>query len=140
MLDIESFVTGEMSTRMAPVPEGEYSAVIVDVKARTVGVDKDKTLLEIYWEIQDGAMEETLGRLPRSRQFIFLDVTDEGLLDLSSGKNRGLGRLREALGQDGPGLFWSPNMLVGQMAIVQVEHHEYHGDFFAEVKTIAAIS
>jgi len=141
MFDTDTFmnssVEGEMSTRMAPVPENEYPAQIVEVIANVVGMDKDKPVLDVQWEVLDPALEEEIGRVPRSRQRIFLDITDSGSLDLSKGKNTGLGRLREAVGQNNSGA-WSPNDLIGAQATVSITHRMWEGEVYDEVKRVAA--
>lgn len=59
---------------------------------------------------------------PSVRQTLWLDTTESGGLDFGKGKNVGLGRLREALGQNAPGKPWAPGMLVGGVAKVKVSH------------------
>lgn len=141
MFDTESFlsttVEGEMSTEFVPVPEGEYTAIIKDVKARQA---KSSHIMDVVWEIDDPEVREVTGmENPTVRQSIFLDMTESGSLDLGKGKNIALGRLREALGQNGPGA-WAPSMLLGQAAKVRVEHRIYEGKTFADVKAVASLT
>ena len=140
MFDTESFlnqqVEGEMSTEFTPVPEGEYTGIVKDVKARQA---KDSHLMDVVWEIDDEEARRVTGmEHPTVRQTIFLDLTDNGGLDLGKGKNIALGRLRDALNQNGPGA-WSPAMLLGQAAKVRVEHRLYEGRTFADVKGVAKL-
>lgn len=133
----ESFLhtetTGEMSTKVLPVPVGEYRATIVDVKGRTTG---DYTVMDVQWRVDDQDVCNELGRdVVRVKQSIFLDITPNGSLDLSSGKNIGLGRLRDAVGQNTPAP-WTPAMLIGQQAIVKVEHRINGEDTYDEVKKV----
>lgn len=134
-------VEGETSTRGLPVPEGEHQAVIVEdgIKVDS-GTSKDGNpyyYMDVNWEILNRPdIEEELGRKPRTRMRIFLDI-DDGKLDNSKGKNTGLGRLREAVGMNGPEPF-KPTDLIGQTATIMVSHREYEGNIFDEVRKVAA--
>ena len=140
MFDADSFmgttVDGEMSTEFVPVPEGEYNAVIDDVKVREA---KGSVIMDVLWSIDDASVSGVTGRDKNTvRQSIFLDMTDNGGLDLSQGRNIGLGKLRDALNQNGPGA-WSPSMLTGNVAKVRVAHRIYEGTTYADVKGVAAL-
>lgn len=122
--DPEAFLgtdtSDEMSTVVLPIPEGEYNATIDSVKARLAG---DKPVFKVIWNIDDadGKVAKATGRDKNTvRQSIWLDVNDNGSLDTGTGKNVGLGRLREAVGQNKAGKPWNPNMLVGQVAKILV--------------------
>ena len=56
---------------------------------------------------------------------------------MGKNKNVQLGKLREALGQNGPGA-WSFGMLEGASGIVRIEHREWNDSVFADVKGVAA--
>ena len=137
MFDPDSFmsaqVEGEMSTDFTPIPEGEFTAVISDVKARQA---KSSTIMDVSWQIDDAEVAAITGRDTNTvRQSVFLDMTESGGLDFAKGANVSLGRLREALGQNLPGV-WSPSMLIGQAARVKVEHRMWEGNTFADVKRV----
>lgn len=126
-----------MSTDFTPVPEGEYNAVISKIDARQT--NSGKALLDVTWQIDDQQVREVTGMdNPTCRQTIWLDVTDSGALDVGKGRNIGLGRLREALGQNGPGA-WAPSMMVGNVARVMVSHRFYEGSTFADVKKVSKL-
>jgi len=131
---------GEMSTEFTPVPVGEYSAVVKKVGTRSGSSEKgDWAVLDVTWAIDDATVSEVTGMdSPSVRQSIFLDITDNGGLDLGKGKNINLGRLREALSQN-TGAAWSPSMLEGNVATVLVDHRQYEGRTFADVKSVSAI-
>lgn len=130
-------VTEDLSTDYVPVPEGEFPAVIKEVKAR---VAKTSTILDVTWSIDDQSARDATGMEdPTVRQSIFLDISDSGNLDLGRGKNVQLGRLREALDQNRPGMAWTPNMLTGQVALVLVSHREWEGRTYADIKSVAAV-
>ena len=59
---------------------------------------------------------------PTVRQTIWLDLTESGSLDFGKGRNVGLGRLRDALGQNETGKPWQPGMMVGGVAKIKVTH------------------
>jgi hypothetical protein len=113
-------VDGAMSTRLTPVPIGEYTAIIEKVTARPTN-EKGSTPCDIIYDLQDDALKLQMGR-PKitSRGNVWLDITPSGGLDNGEGKNTGLGRVREACGQNDPSKPWSPSMLIGQMVRVKV--------------------
>lgn len=146
MFDEDAFMSstseGEMSTEFTPVPVGEYSAVVKKVGTRSGEGEGEKgswAMLDVTWAIDDAGVTEITGMdNPSVRQSIFLDITESGGLDYGKGKNIGLGRLREALGQN-TGAAWSPSMLEGNVATVLVDHRLYEGRTFADVKNVSAI-
>lgn len=128
------------STTYVPVPEGEYQALLKEVKAAVVG--DSKPVLNVTWAIDDQAVRDETGLPePTVRQTIWLDLTPQGGLDMGKGKNVSLGKLREALGQNEPGRPWSPGMLCGQVAIVKIGHRTGRepGEIFADVKAVSAL-
>jgi len=113
-------IKGEIDTRIIPVPEGEWNAQVDNIKFRQL--DDGRVIMDVFWEIlEDSVKETTNNSKPTCRQSVFLDMTDEGSLDLSKGKNRQLGLLRSAVGQN-TGKPWAPSMLIGQIAKVRVVH------------------
>lgn len=128
-------ITEANDTRFPNVPEGEYTAVLDKVEARQHDKDgKTSTILDVTWSIDDeGAKAATGLARPTVRQSIFLDMTPNGGLDMSPGKNVKLGKLREALGMNTPGKPWAPSMLIGSVARVLVRHKD-------EYANIAAVS
>lgn len=130
-------------SKYIPVPAMEYPAAsVADIKVRTNIGDEQRTVMDITWEILDDTARQVTGmEHPSARQGIFLDLTPEGALDMGKGKNVALGRLREALKQNGPQP-WSPMMMKGGMARVVVEHvpsKKGDGDIFANVTRVSAI-
>lgn len=109
------------ATTYTPVPEGEFNASIKTIKPRVL--TDGRAVLDITWTVDDEtARQETGMAEPSVRQTLWLDTTESGGLDFGKGKNVGLGRLREALGQNQAGKPWAPGMLVGQVATVKVSH------------------
>jgi hypothetical protein len=124
--DADAFMTATidepMSTNLAGVPEGEYVAMVGDFDStafktisttnRNTGEQVDRPVLEIPFLIQDEALKAKLGREQIShRETYWLDMTPDGRLDTSQDKNVRLGQLRNCLGQNAPGVPWSPSML-----------------------------
>lgn len=152
--DAEKFmqtnVTGPTSTAVLICPEGEYRAVVDDgdkaIVARTFpGKDgkADSHQASVLFSILDEGAKAAVKRDKCLVPFnIWLDVTSSGDLDMSEGRNVGLGRLRAALGQnDGA---WNPPMMKGKGPVmVKVSHRADQKDpsiKYAEVTRVSAIS
>lgn len=116
-LFVQATVEGELSTQYIPIPEGEFTGVVKEIKGRLA---KESAILDVYWVVDDASVREITGmEEPTVRQSIFLDITENGTLDLGTGRNVQLGRLRAALGQN-TGSSWSPNNMVGQVAMLTI--------------------
>lgn len=138
---LDASITEANDTKIIPVPMGEYLAVIEKIAPRQ-WQSKDGTqsgiALDIVWIIEDQDVKDFLGRDNVTvKQGIILDMLPSGGLDMSKGKNVGLGRLREAVGQNKPGQAFSFQNLPGLMAKVTVKHRLVEEDTFAEVKAVA---
>lgn len=131
--------TGALDTKLIAVPEGDWPGVAGKLEAGVT--PKGQAKLDITWEINDPQVEAITGRDKNSvRQTVWLDLTDHGTLDMSPGKNVGLGRLREALGQNDPAKPWNPGMIAGQVAMLSIKQRmDDEGNVFADVKKVAAI-
>ena len=109
------------ATTYTPVPEGEHQASIKTIKPRVL--TDGRAVLDVTWVVDsEEARNETGMAEPTVRQTLWLDTTESGGLDFGKGKNVGLGRLRDALGQNVSGKPWAPGMLIGGVAIVKVGH------------------
>lgn len=150
MFDPNSFlqdtVTGANDTKYIPVPQGEYPAIIKSVAARQMD-KKDKpgekmTVADVVYEIDDATVKEVTGLdNPTVRQSLFLDLTPQGKLDMSKGKNINLGKLREALGLNDPNKPFSFGDLPGRAAIISVEHTpgKNEGEVYANVGKVGKL-
>ena len=137
-------IEGQNDTKIIPVPAGEYTAMIEEVKVRQWQSKADPLksglTLDVQWLIDDASVKELLGRDKVTvKQGIMLDLTDAGGLDMGQGRNIGLGRLREALDLNQPGRPFSFTMLTGRVAKVNVSHRIADDNIFAEVKQVARI-
>jgi hypothetical protein len=98
-----------MTAFREPIPAGEYTALIDDVNPRRVtyrdgprGVHG--TVLDVTFNLQDPELKARLGQEALSvRHGIFIDMTPDGAVDMSEGRNVELGQLRDALGMTGKG-------------------------------------
>lgn len=140
---LDSSVSGVNDTKLIPVPIGEYQAFIDKVIPRQ-WQSKDGTqsgiALDVFWSIEDQDVKAYCGRDSITvKQGIMLDFTTDGKLDMSKGKNIGLGRLREGVNLNSASQAFSFNQLPGQFAKVSVTHRLVDEDTFAEVKAVAKI-
>lgn len=139
----------EGSTFVTPIPVGEFRAIVDrDVAFREEEIKKGARagekmyLCDILWRIEDEDVEKQIGRKAIARQSCFVDIKD-GQLDFSEGKNVQLNRVRDAVGQNKPGQPWSPRMLTGQMAMIQVTQRPDENDprtIYNDVKRVGSLS
>lgn len=133
-------LTEAFDTTFVPVPENEdgYVAVITKYELKA---PKSSVILDITWEIDDAGVTAVTGREKNSvRQSIFLDMTDHGTLDAGKGKNVGLGKLREALGQNQKGKPWSFGSLVGACGRIFVKQRVMDdGNVNVDVKKVMGL-
>lgn len=117
---LNSTVSGANDTKITPVPEGEYAAIVDEIMPRR-SKDGNSTMIDVKWKIMDSSLSASIGRDNISvRQTVFLDMTPNGTLDMGKGKNVQLGKLREAVGLNDPMKPFSPSMLRGMTAKVRV--------------------
>lgn len=120
---LNSTTQGAMATVVLVCPEGEYRAFVDDgdkaIQVRSFkGKDgkPDSHQVQVLWAITgDQPPNQFLKRekvlVP---QTVWLDVDENGDLDMSEGKNVGLGRLRRALNQNEASQAWNPLMMKGK--------------------------
>lgn len=145
--DPQAFISASISssndTKVIPVPVGDYHGVIEKIAPRQwQSKDGSQTgiALDVFWLVEDAGVKEFLGRdTVTVRQGIMLDTTPSGGLDVSKGKNIGLGRLREAVGKNQDGQPFSFEMLPGLSARISVTHRIAGEDTFAEVKSVSRL-
>lgn len=142
MFDPDNFLNQETneetSTEYTPIPEGEYQAVVDEVKGRQTD---DYTVLDVTWRLDKPEDEDAHGKTVR--QSIFLDLTESGGIAGGKGKNVQLGRLRAAVNQNQPGQNWAPSHLLGQVALVSVKNvpsKKDDGAIYSNIKGVAALS
>lgn len=138
-------VTDSNSTKLEPVPEGEYIAIIESVKVRQWAKKDDPSVsgltLDLVWNIDDQDLKARLDRQKVTvRQGVMLDLQENGGLDMGKGKNVTLGRLREAVGLNTPGQPFAFSMLVGRPAKVVVKQRIDGENIYDEVKGTAPVA
>jgi hypothetical protein len=106
-----------LSTQIVPCPEGAFTAFVDDAASdvtewfREVNWNDKKTgqprtaiSLRIPFSVKDDGVRQRVGRENVIVNYdIFLDLTSDGKIDESDGRNVKLGQLYEALGMNGPG-------------------------------------
>jgi hypothetical protein len=144
MFDPKAFldtpVEGANSTKIEPVPEGTYTALIQDVKAepwQSKDGSKSGGKITMQMVIDDAELSKKLDRERISIKYdIMLDLTESGGLDLGKGKNVRLGRLREAVGLNVPGKPFAFQMLEGQLVKAMVSQRIDGDDIYNDIKTV----
>lgn len=115
-----------METEYSLVPAGEYTGLIDKLEVREFpSRSEEGTMfrrLDVTWRVQQPENEEVHNQ--PVRQSMMLDM-DGNALAIGKNKNLTLGRIRSAVGQNVEGEPWFPNMLIGQTAIIKVEHRSY---------------
>lgn len=145
--DPESFlqrITNQQgSTEFVAVPEGYYRAAIADLKMDVASTkDGDRNTMIATWSIDDldGELEKMTGRSRNTvRQTFWLDLTEEGQLNMAKGRNPRLNLVREALGQNVAGRDWNPLQMLGVPADIEVTHSISDGRTFANVRQVLPV-
>lgn len=130
-------VEQELETEFTPIPERDYPALVKEVKPSVTPNGSPK--MDIHWIIDDQSVRDLLGHdEPIAKQNVWLDFNAAGALEFGKNKNIGLGKLREALGQN-DGKPWKPTDLLGKVATVSVKHRlGEEGGIFAYVSAVRA--
>ena len=131
-------VEQELETEFTPIPEKDYPALVKEIKPSVTPNGSPK--MDVFWIIDDQEVRTLLGHdEPMAKQNIWLDFhPTTGALEFGKNKNIGLGRLRDALGQN-TGKPWKPSDLLGQVATVSIKHRlGEEGGIFAYVSGVRA--
>lgn len=145
--DAETFLNVEtdaaIDTKIIPIPMGEHLSQIEAVKPKKVTTkDGERIVLDVIWSITSEEAKKATGiDKPTVRQGVFIDLNDNGAIDMTKGKNRQLGLIREATGQNKDGKPWKPSDLVGQMATLVITHNPDENDpdiIYSNVKKVLA--
>lgn len=131
-------------TESTPIPEGDYQGIIDSQAITGITLNRGERagqvvpILRVTYELD--VPEEVKKELNRdkvlARQDIWLDVTENGSLSFGPNTNLGLGRLRDAVGLNKPGVPFSFGMLEGQGPVmVHISHrHTDDGRTFEQVR------
>lgn len=111
------------------------------------GTTRPWMLINVPFRLKDTVNPESPvnGRICRMTIFLDLVTNPDGSVTLDFGpeRNIGLGRLREAVGQNQAGEAWSIHNLAGQSCQVEVAHEasrKEEGRFYANVVKVAPLS
>lgn len=137
---------GQGDTRRLQLEEKEYPAIIVgpwgeDRKTHLRTTDKGHLILDVVWQPDDPEQKSKLKieKLPTLRQSIFLDLTDNGALDMGPFKNPDLNRLREVFGLNAPGQKWSFTDFIGRVATIKLENRPNKDDPANPYQNVTAV-
>ena len=137
---LDATVNEANSTEIINLDEGEYTAQAGEVEIvswQSKDGSKNGLKLVVPWEVlDDAAKAKTKRNKIVVRQDVMLDLTDNGTLDMSEGKNTNLGRLRDAVGLNRKGEPFNMRMLAGRTAKIRVGLREYEGRRFEEVRGV----
>lgn len=143
MFDPEAFLDvtlSEPTEKREVLPVGEYTGVLGEAKSRawTGKADSSKSgiALDIPISIDVPADLQASKGLPATltlKDSIMLDLTENGLVDNSKGKNNRLRMYREAVNMNNAGDVFSPRKLQGQVVTVRVSHEVYNDNLVERV-------
>ncbi len=139
---LEATTTEKGSTEVLLPPErDDYTTQIEEVTARVVSTKNgDRLIFDVLHRIVSPDISDIVRRDESFvRQSIWVDLTEDGNLDMRPGANVALNRLRAAVGQNTAGKPWSPKDLIGQVVPrVRVAHRRDGDRTFADVVAVAA--
>lgn len=133
------------STTITPCPVGEWVGRIDKVDFRqSQGVKNPSetyTFCDLTYEVDNDEVRKACDRDKVTvRQSIIVDVTPDGKgLDMAKGKNVGLNRVRDAVGQNIAGQPWAPSMLEGKVLKVKVKHRADPNDSSIQYAEVASV-
>jgi hypothetical protein len=131
------------STESTPIPVGEWPFTISksEISSWQSKADPTKAGLKctLILETDDPAISGVTGRPKNTVRYeMMLDLTAEGGLDFGKGMNVNLGRAREAVGLNKPGVPFAFDMFVGRPVKGQIKHEEYQGRLIPKCTAVAA--
>ena len=148
VFDPDSFLHTEidsaLETSIIPIPEGEHLGMIDEVTADTIKTQNGPApVMYVHWHIISEEVKEATGLdKPMIRQIHWLRIDDNGQLEFGTGKNIGIGAIRDALGQNVDGEPWSPSRLVGEGPCMLKVGHRYNKETgegpYADVRRVSA--
>ncbi len=138
--------------RRPPVPNTQdYVSIIQSVDART-WQSKDK-YDEVTGQLKSGLVFDVVHQidLPEAVQAIvgikqltlkdgiMVDLTRDGAIDESIGKNNRLRQYREALDMNKPGEVFRPRQMVSKLVKVRLRYEEYQGQMMEKVGSLSRV-
>lgn len=133
--------TEQVSERRPPLPVGEYQAIIGEVEAKPWSKDDGSSGMRLILPIKivvPPAQAESLGYSELTlRDGGPVDLTPNGSVDYSKGKNNKIRAYRDATDLNKSGERFNLRMLTGRMVKVVVQHELYEGNLQERVKGVA---
>ena len=150
--DPQSFLDAQISeptVKRPPIPAGDYTAVIGEIKARVWQGRKDPTMSGIAWDVPlaieiPAAVQAALGvefkdGILTKTDSIMIDTTPQGTIDNSVGKNGQLRRYRDACDMNKSGDVFSARKMQGIPVLVKIKHGEWNGEVTEEIAGVAKL-
>jgi len=151
--DPNTFLEAQLTTpteKRPPLPienpdseDGLYTALVGEVKARAWQGRKDPTKSGIAWDIplvvQVGPkVQATLKYNPEFTltDSVMLDITEQGTIDQTPGRNRRLRDYREATNMNKPGDVFSAKKMQGAVVKVKIAHEMYNDAPIEKVSSV----
>jgi len=146
MFDPEQFLdatTTEALVRRPAIPAGtELLGVITDIKPRVWQGKKDPTQSGVVMDVQIELDTSGVKNQPPKVTLtdgIMLDLTPQGSIDYSPGRNGKLRRYREALGLNTPGQSFSFRMMQGRPIRVKIGNRVAEGETYDQIDSVAKV-
>lgn len=153
MFDPQSFLDAtisEPSVRRPPLPienpatdDRLYTGILGEPKPRTWQGKQDPSRSGIAFDVPitievPGQLQQSLKLSPTVvlQDSIMLDLTEQGSIDNSPGKNRRLRVYRDATDLNKAGDVFSFRKLAGKVVKVKIEHEIYQGEIMDRVNTV----
>ena len=148
--DPATFLDATMSeplVKRPPIPAEDYTGVLGEVVSRAWTGKADPTKSGIALDIPitieiPAAVQAQLGITTSTitlKDSIMLDLTPQGSIDLSPGKNRRLRMYREAVDLNKVGDSFSPRAMQGKVVLVKVSHELYNEEIQERVAAVAKL-
>lgn len=137
----------EPTEKRPPLPVGDYTAVVGAITARAWQGKVDPTKSGIAWDIPltlevpaeiQAELKMDQSTLPL-KDSIMLDLTENGTIDNSPGKNRRLRAYREATDMNKPGDVFSARKMEGKVLKVKITHDLWEGQPIERVSGVVAL-
>jgi hypothetical protein len=148
--DPEAFLDLPIDTefkKRPPLPIGDYTAMISEVKPRQWQGKQDPTKSGLAYDVTlvvevPGAIVEQLGLAQPTlmlKDSIMLDLTPEGGIDGAPGRNRSLRNYREALDMNKAGEVFRAREMIGKPLRVKVTHELYQNEPVERVSGVSRL-
>lgn len=135
--------TTDANVKRPPITEGDYKATIGEIKTASGNREDGTPWIQMLIPLEIEVPLDQQSRLGQPSitltDRVFLDLTEQGLLDNSVGKNRGQRLYRDATDTNKPGEPFSWRMLQGRMVKVKIKHEMYEGEVQERIKGVAKI-